>query len=270
MRGSTRSSAVETPGAAEYAAVNGAAWDRLAAAASDSSRPYGHEELADTIPWLRREDWLPWDEVRSVLCLASGGGQQAPAFALMGYEVVVVDLSSDQLAQDESVAAALGLALECVQADMLDLSILQGRRFDLVYQPISACYVPDVDRLYHEVAAVLEPGAWYDAEFWNPVHVQLADCGAWVDGAYVIERPHGSSPIPWIGGTDDYPDEEILCWHYAHPLHDLLGGLCRAGFSIRQLCERTGADLGAPPGSHAHLAAYLPPFFRVLARLEHS
>jgi SAM-dependent methyltransferase len=261
----------EPPGAAAvYSDVNGRAWDRLSAGGSDSSRPFGADALESVAAWLCPTGWLPWDEARRVLVLGGGGGQQGPAFALLGHDVVVADLSAEQLARDEEAAGALGVTLECVQADMLDLSALRGRRFDLVHQPVSACYVPDVERLYAEVARVLRSGGWYDVEHWNPVHAQLRGYGEWVDDAYAIARPQGTGlPIPWTLASDDAP-EPVECWHFAHRLHDLIGGLCRAGFEVQRFSERTHGDSGAPPGSHAHLATFAPPFMRIAARLRDS
>jgi SAM-dependent methyltransferase len=247
-----------------YRTVNRVAWDALAAAGSDSSQPCSPAELAEAAEWVCPDEWLPWPEIRTVLCLASGGGQQAPAFAMLGYDVTVVDLSPEQLSRDDAVASALGLQIECVEGDMLDLSMLGARRFDLVYQPISSCYVPDVERLYQQVAGVLEPGGWYDVEHWNPVHVQLTGLGEWDGGAYVIDRPQGGGrPSIWTSGESD---EQIMCWHYTHRLHDLIGGLGRNGFTIHRLRERPTGDPAAAPGSHDHLSAYFPAFFRILAR----
>jgi len=110
-----------------------------------------------------------------VLCLACGGGQQAALFASLGYRVTLADISPDQLQIDRAVAEEYGLKIELVEADMLDLSRLHGRQFDLVYQAVSACYVPDVQRLYREVARVIKPGGWYRVEHWNPVQLQLPD-----------------------------------------------------------------------------------------------
>jgi SAM-dependent methyltransferase len=250
----------------DYRTVNREAWNRLAAAGSDSSQPLGSAELVQAAEWLCPEEWLPWQEIRTVLCLASGGGQQAPAFAMLGYEVTVVDLSPEQLARDSQVAETLGLPLQCIEGNMLDLSILHGSRFDLVYQPISACYVPDVEELFRQVAAVLAPGGWYDVEHWNPVHVQLAGLGAWQNG-YVVERPQGTGvPSIWTSETEGAQAEQITCWHFVHSLHDLIGGLCRNGFVVQRLRERPRGDPLAAPGSHEHLSAYLPAFMRVLAQ----
>jgi SAM-dependent methyltransferase len=260
----TAVASLPSSGADKYRDVNRRVWTYLAEHGSDSSRPYGPEQLARARDWLAPEGWLPWTEIGSVLCLAAGGGQQGPLFASLGYDVTVVDLCPEQLALDEEVAAAHGLELELIEADLLDLLELHGRRFDLVHQPISACYVPDAQRMYEEVARVLRPGGWYDVEHWNPVHVQLAGLGAWRDGAYVIERPQlAGVPVPWLSADEG---ADVVCWHYVHPLDALVGGLCRTGFRILKVAERTRGDETAAPGTVDHLAAYAPPFFRMLAR----
>ena len=89
-------------------------------------------------------EWLGELASRDVLCLASGGGQQAPLLAAAGARVVSFDLSEQQLAKDRAVADREGLALRCVQGDMADLSALPEAAFDLVFHPASNVFVPDV------------------------------------------------------------------------------------------------------------------------------
>src|SRR3954464_8313284 len=114
---------------ATYRQVNARAWSSLAQAGEESTIPYGPAEFAHARYWLDPQRWLPWDAIRTVLCLASGGGQQGPLFASLGLEVTVLDLSPAQLATDRRTAAAYGLPLETIVGDMLDLSALHGRGF---------------------------------------------------------------------------------------------------------------------------------------------
>src|SRR5262249_56938302 len=79
-----------------------------------------------------------------VLCLASGGGQQAPVFAAAGANVTVLDASPAQLARDREVAEREGLAIKAVQGDMADLSAFPDGTFALVFHPCSNCFVQDV------------------------------------------------------------------------------------------------------------------------------
>lgn len=247
----------------DYRAVNRTGWDSLARSGCDSSTPYGPRQFAHAPAWLDEHGWLPWDRFRSVLCLAAGGGQQGPLFAHLGYEVTVVDLSAEQLRRDREVADRYGLHLDCVQADMLDLRPLGERRFDLVYQPVSAIYVPDVRRCYREVARVLRRGGFYHVEHWNPVQMQLADTPCWDGEAYrIAQRPGGGAGLSWRGEADS---PEARCRHYIHPMGDLIGGLGAAGMVIDRFAERSTPDPRAAPGTNEHLAAYLPTFFSILA-----
>lgn len=247
---------------ATYRSVNRAGWGKLNSRSGEHDQPYGPEEFARARQLLDPAGWLPWRRFHSVLCLAAGGGQQGPLFASLGYEVTVVDLSPDQLASDRATAARHGLHLECVEADMQDLSALSGRSFDLVYQAVSSLYVPDIRQSYQQVAAVTEPGGLYLSEHWNPVQMQLDTGERWDGGAYRVSLRPGTGPYPWPPGDLT----EATCWHYVHSLEDMLGGLCDAGFVIVRFGEQGEAEPGATPGTQAHLDGYLPAHFCILAR----
>lgn len=252
-----------------YRHVNRRAWEYLATRGYPSTQPYGSHHFAHARELLDPHGWIPWDEVDSVLCLGASGGQQVPFFASLGCRVTAVDLCPEQLERDREVAEQHGLTVECVEADMLDLATLHGREFDLVYQAISACYVPDVHRLYCEVSRVLRLGGCYRVEHVNPVGLQLSDTAAWNGRGYCIVRPQQpNEPVPWTAPSEDGVGPAVTCWQYIHPLDHLIGGLAAAGFIIRRFAERAVGDLSAEPGSYAHVAAYVPPFFTLLAQLE--
>ena len=249
-----------------YKLVNQRGWESLARQGCESAQPWVLQEPGYARQRLDANAWIPWTEVRRVLCLAAGGGQQAPLLASLGCRVTSADFCAEQLDRDREVAERYGLDIECIEVDMLDLSPLYGRDFDLVYQAVSACYVPDVRRLYREVARVLRPDGYYRVEHWNPVQIQLADEEAWTGEAYRIVHPQESGrPVPWRSPGANGPESSITCWHYVHPLHDLIGGLGDAGFEILRFGETHRGDVSAEPGSQDHLAAYLPPFFTLLA-----
>ncbi|MDQ6688614.1 MAG: methyltransferase domain-containing protein [Actinomycetota bacterium] len=264
--------ALELVGTAEsepaYRTANSEAWDLLSGTDDASfGAPVRAEDLPGACSELEGPLPIPWEGIRSVLCLAGGGGRQAALFASLGLDVVVADLSAHQLELDRDAARRLGLRLETLQADAADLSALRGRRFDLVYQPVSMCYLPDPAAVHREVAQLLEPGGHYWVEHWNPVHMQLDRLGR--EGPpYRIVRPQGTERPVRFG----YSAEELdvagpdVAWHYVHPLSSLLGSLCQAGFEIVDLRERRHGDPTAAPGSEAHLEAHVPPFFGVLAQ----
>ena len=99
--------------------ANQSAWDRAARQGNPYAQPVSAEgvsearqgrwriHLSDTKPVPR--EWLGDVDGRRILCLAGGGGQQGPILAAAGAQVVVVDASSGQLAQDQAVAERDGL-----------------------------------------------------------------------------------------------------------------------------------------------------------------
>lgn len=250
-----------------YKTINRRAWGRLVREGNESSRPFGKKALANARNWLDSNAWIPWEDIKVVLCLASGGGQQVPGFASLGLDVTAVDLSPDQIRLDQEVAQKYGYKVEFIQGDMLDLSRLHGRKFDLVYQPISSCYVPDVRRLYREVYRVLKPGGYYWVEHWSPFSMQLDPWTPWDGKAYRISVPQRpGKPVVWDMGGENGNHSRNVLWHYIHPLNELIGGLCDSGFTVLKFAERWHGNQKASPNSYAHMAAYLPPFLAIFAQ----
>ena len=113
--------------------------------------------------------WFPDLQGADVLCLASGGGQQAPVLAAAGANVTVLDNFLRQLVQDHLVAEREELALETVEGDMADLSGFADDSFDLVFHPVSNLFVPELRPVWAEAFRVLRRGGLLLAGFLNPV-----------------------------------------------------------------------------------------------------
>ena len=111
-----------------------------------------------------------WLEVegRQVLCLASGGGQQAPILAAAGASVTVLDNSPKQLERDAKMAERHGLPITTVLGDMANLEMFADDSFDLIVHPCSNCFVPDVLPVWREAFRVLRRGCCLLAGFANP------------------------------------------------------------------------------------------------------
>jgi SAM-dependent methyltransferase len=124
--------------------------------------------LTHIIPVPR--DWFPENLTGvDILCLASGGGQQAPVLAAAGANVTVFDNSPKQLERDACVAERDGLDLRIIQGDMRDLSIFSDESFDLIFHPISNLFVPKVKPVWMEAYRVLHHGGALLSGFNNPV-----------------------------------------------------------------------------------------------------
>ncbi len=57
---------------------------------------------------------------------------------------------------------------------------------------------------------------------------------------------------------------------YLHRWEELIGGLCRAGFVVEDLCEPPHGDLTANPGTFGHRGLYIAPYVRIKARRKRS
>jgi SAM-dependent methyltransferase len=103
--------------------------------------------------------WLSNVAGKRVAVLGSGDNQVVFALCGLGAEVTSVDISERQLEVARGRAAALGLAVEFVRADVVDLSCLAAATYDLVYTGGHvAVWVSDLHRHYAEAARILKPG----------------------------------------------------------------------------------------------------------------
>lgn len=191
--------------------------------------------LTENIPVPKK--WFPPLPGADVLCLASGGGQQGPVLAAAGARVTVFDNSPAQLGQDRLVAERESLSLRTVEGDAADLSPFTDGSFDLVFNPVSTVFMPDVRAVWRECARVLRPGGILMTGFMNPVHY-IFDLYKTDEG--ILEVAHA---IPYSDLTS-LPKEDMdeflakgLPLEFGHSLTDLIGGQCAAGFIITDMYE---------------------------------
>ena len=193
-------------------AHNRAAWDREVDTDNEWTRPVGRELIARaragdwSVVLIGYEptprDWFPPDlRGVAVLCLASGGGQQGPVLAAAGAEVTVFDNSPKQLARDEEVAAREGLAIATVLGDMRDLSAFADASFDVILNPVSNVFCPELAPVWRESFRVLRPGGLLLAGFMNP-DIFIFDVTALDEREEFVVR----HPLPF--STLDLPDAE--------------------------------------------------------------
>ena len=191
--------------------------------------------LTENIPAPQR--WFPPLQGANVLCLASGGGQQGPVLAAAGANVTVFDNSPAQLKQDQLVAERESLPLRTVEGDAADLSMFADDSFDLIFNPCSTVFMPDVRAVWKECARVLRPDGILMTGSMNSVHyifdLYKADEG-------ILEVAHS---IPYSDLTS-IPKEDLeeliekgLPVEFGHSLTDLIGGQCDAGFVITDMYE---------------------------------
>lgn len=248
-------------------AHNRAAWDREVGSGNEWTRPVGPEVIARaragdwSVVLVGYEptprDWFPASlRGTAILCLASGGGQQGPVLAAAGADVTVFDNSPRQLARDEEVAARDGLTIRTVLGDMRDLSAFAEASFDVVFNPVSNVFCPELAPVWRESFRVLRPGGVLMTGFVNP-DLYIFDVAALDERGELVVRHR--IPFSSLDLADDeraraYGDGPI---EYSHTLTEQIGGQLAAGFVLTHLAE-------APHHADA-TAAYMPGYFATRA-----
>lgn len=252
--------------------VNQAAWDR---AVDEGENPHTLVVSPEQVAAARRgdwalylsdvkpvpRDWFPPLDGLSVLCLAAGGGQQAPILAASGARVTLVDASPRQLAQDAYVAERDGLQITLVEADIADLSSLDSDGYDLVVNPPSTLFVADLTPVWAECARVLRSGGVLITGFMNPDEFVFDADALDRDGSFVVRYP-----LPYVEHEALSPPEveerrrNGLMFHFSHTMEAQLGGILAAGFTITGFYEDRRSEADGNPIRH-----YLPSEFVVRA-----
>jgi ubiquinone/menaquinone biosynthesis C-methylase UbiE len=259
-------------GGMDIVGLNSTAWDK---AVEDGDNPFTHVVSSQQVAEARAGSWTikvsaqrpvpyewfpPLPGLR-VLCLAGGGGQQAPILAAAGAEVTLLDGSPRQLGQDAFVAERDRLELRLVQGDMADLSAFTDGSFDLVVNPVSTLFVPDVRKVWRECRRVLASQGVLIAGFMNPDEF-VFDPDALDDrGEFVVRYP-----LPYV--EHETLDAAALqdriaageMFHFSHTLEAQLGGMIEAGFVIAGFYEDRRTEEDGNP-----IRFYLPSDFVVRA-----
>jgi len=236
---------------------NRISWNRQSKRGSQWCEPVD----AETISRARRGDWevvltplkpVPrsWFggiEGKEVLCLASGGGQQAPVLAAAGARVTSFDLSSEQLEKDRLVATREELSIVTVQGDMADLSVFGDERFDLIFHPVSNVFAPDVRPVWKECHRVLKSGGALLAGMMNPVFFMFDQYES--DESRALEVKF-KLPYSDLTDLDEAARakliEEKTALEFSHSLTDQIGGQIDAGFQLTGFYEDWWTDEATP------------------------
>ena len=225
---------------------NRAAWDREVAGGNEWTVPVGPEVIARaragdwSVVLIGHEpvprDWFPLELAgAAVLCLASGGGQQGPVLAAAGATVTVFDNSPRQLGRDEEVAAREGLAIRTVLGDMRDLGAFPDATFDVVFNPVSNVFCPELAPVWRESFRALRPGGLLLAGFMNP-DLYIFDEAALERDELVVRHPLPFSSLDLSEAERQryYGDGPV---EFSHSLTEQIGGQLAAGFTLTHLVE---------------------------------
>jgi len=213
---------------------------------------------------------VTWDLAgKNVLCLASGGGQQSAAFALLGANVSVLDISPSQLDRDRVAARHYGVEIGLFQGDMRDLSCFEKDSFDIVWHPYSLTFIRDSRLVFHEVSRILKEGGLYHLMCANPFFSGLTHYD-WNGVGYTIKLPYEDET------ETTYPDQEWVYdrvqsegpiqepKEYRQTLSRIINGLIKEGFILDYFSEIKSDDPESLPGTWGHFADVAPPWIEFM------
>ena len=244
-----------------YQDINAETIDRWCADGWEWGVPISHEEylaakegrwqvlLSPTKPVPH--SWFGELNGKKVLGLASGGGQQMPIFAALGAECTVLDYSQHQLESEAMVARREGYEIKIIRADMTKPLPFPDDCFDLIFHPVSNCYVEQVEPIWRECFRVLKPGGALLAGLDNGVNF-------WFDDDE--ERIAYTMPFnPLV-----HPEQMALLERqdcgvqFSHTIDEQIGGQLRADLILTHVFE----DTNGSGNLHAH---NLPTFWATRA-----
>ena len=229
-----------------YTEYNSKTWDLWSEEGCEWSMPISHEKYIEALNG--RLDvyltpckpvpfgWFPPLKNKSVLGLASGGGQQCPIFQAHGANVTIFDISEKQLEAERIVADREGYTIEIVRGDMTKRLPFENRCFDIIFHPVSNCYVQDVQHIWNECFRVLRKGGVLLSGFSNPFVFVFKNMLTGEFGDKIVTK------LP-VDPLKDNTDEELKQImesdgiQFSHSLESLIGGQIKAGFRIVDLYE---------------------------------
>lgn len=167
-----------------------------------------------------------------VLGLASGGGQQMPIFSAAGAQCTLLDYSPAQLGSDEAVARREGYDIALVREDMTQPFPFPDETFDLIFHPVSNCYVEDVAHIWRECFRVLKRGG-----------ALLAGLDNGLAYAFNNEQTALVQKLPYNPLKDEKLYAEAMASgdgiQFSHTFDEQIGGQLQAGFRLTDVYEDT-------------------------------
>jgi ubiquinone/menaquinone biosynthesis C-methylase UbiE len=175
--------------------------------------------------------WLSEIAGKGVAVLGSGDNQVVFALAGMGAKVTSVDISEQQIEIARNRAGSLGLQVEFVHADVVELTSLNDETFDVVYTGGHvAVWVSDLRRYYGEAARILKPGGLLMVNEYHPFRRvwKRSPTSLELRFNYFDHRPHRSEAVPDVLSTEHGELEQFqFRWTVADYITAILASGCQ-------------------------------------------
>ncbi len=192
-------------------------------------------------------DWFGTLKGKKVLGLASGGGQQMPIFTALGAECTVLDVSEKMLEQERIVAKREGYEIAVIQADMTKKLPFSSESFDLIFHPVSNCYVEDVKSIWKECYRVLKKGGALLAGFSTDILYAFDSSETCIINTLPFNPLKNAEHARQLQESDSG-------MQFSHTLEEQINGQLEAGLTLTHLYDDTS---GAGPLHQHNIATFV-------------
>lgn len=228
-----------------YQDINAATIDRWVEEGWEWGKPITHEQyvkaqngewdvlLTPTKPVPH--SWFGTLAGKKVLGLASGGAQQMPIFSALGAQCTVLDYSLKQLESERETARREGYDIRIIRGDMTKPLPFENEEFDLIFHPVSNCYVKEVKPIWKECYRILKPGG-----------VLLSGTDYFINHIVDESEQHIINRLPFDPLTNETHRKQLEEYdagmQFSHTLEEQIGGQLEAGFTLLDLYEDTAGE----------------------------
>lgn len=172
---------------------------------------------------------------KKILGLASGGGQQMPIFTAAGARCTVLDYSQAQLDSEKLVADRENYEISIIRADMTKPLPFEDDSFDIIFHPVSNCYVEEVKPIWKECHRILKKGGILLAGLDNSMNFLFDEDEKELINALPFNPLKNPDHRKQLQDTD--------CGiQFSHTIEDQIGGQLEAGFRLTDLYEDTNGE----------------------------
>ena len=229
----------------DYQDINAKTIDRWIEEGWEWGKPISHEvyvaatqgnwDVKLTPTKMVPHEWFGDLRGKKVFGLASGGGQQMPIFTALGAECTVMDYSSKQIETERMVAEREGYNINAIRGDMTKPLPFEDESFDLIFHPVSNCYVREVKPIWRECYRVLKQGGYL-----------IAGVDHYIN--YVVDPDEkeivNSLPFDPLANEEQRKqlEREDAGMQFSHSLEEQITGQLEAGFTLLDLYEDTNGE----------------------------
>ena len=158
-----------------------------------------------------------------------------PIFAALGAICTVLDYSPRQIESERLVARREGYEIEAIRADMTKPLPFADDSFDLIFHPVSNCYVEEVKPIWRECFRVLKPGGRLLAGMDHYVNYLVDDDETAIVNALPFNPLRNPEQMKQLRDAD--------CGvQFSHTIEEQIGGQLEAGFRLLALYEDTNGE----------------------------